>query len=899
MDQHKARRIISVIMIIAMITVLFSCGNSSGTVSDISEYTEYSAESISSESSEESSLPTEDAHWITIEGIEYGIPEENVNAAEIRTDGIYITNDTDLTVSPRASVDRVDVVLIDGMAAYVSPKNIPAVIPNCGGAVITFAGSFADKASAISIGDSIKTRKIVTDSCSGYHVTIDGVIYPVDIVNGIRTPEGVTALYTPEYGKSTGTNQYGIEIAVSGGKVIGIETGKGDMAIPEDGFVLSIHKDAGMYSKSRRIKKGVPANAFLGRSNYCISLLTVSGTNTVRSQDSLIMYKNVSSTGTNPYGFEIAVDENGVMVDSGHSGNIKIPKNGFVLSGHGINEDILVNCWLEGGKAVEKGSGKVLVYYSPDTLIVNELKRFDDLEKEYQEKRASFACDASSEYEKAKEAINKTKELWETGEIGKAGERFENDFELLSELEISLIDFPVIENRATWYRSSEKSEAEVRETVSSMAAMGINTLYLETWYNGSFAGFSDNDLIIHTKANGDFDALEAFTRVCHEYCISIHAWVENFFIGTVESQEQANMKLADHFDGRWLKDKTGKNTFYYSVSNTNFIFMNPYDSEVRSFLVEFYDEILTKYDVDGIHLDYIRFPELNYGTNDFGYNDDIVSAWQESKETKADPRSLVSGDLYASWVSFRKEIITSFVGEIDAMMNEKHPNAWLSAAVYPEPSTTSWQLFQDPYEWVKRGYVDELVSMTYSGDNSYIKSNASSFVRNIASRCFYSTGISAFSGTPWETLVYQPGEARTAGANGFSVFSFSYFDLPSNLLAKTLSKTRSARVDDIDGMIEAVYGYYTDRISLFVSENALSDENAANLKNILTEWKKDCTSLERNRKKTYLSLLSETTEKLKENVSALFTDKADAENAVKQIEIMLRCLDILETRESD
>lgn len=898
MMKRSLQYFIAVILVTVMLLNMFACSDSSGDTSSAADTSSEQETEISDvTSAEESSGVPEDAHWITVGDTEYGIPDENFNVDEITKDGIYVTNDGGRTVSPKSSIPRRDIVVMSGKIVYAPEEGINAIMPNCGGVIITFAGTYSDVPSSLSEGDTVKTRELDTESYGGYHVTIDGVIYPIDIVNGIRTPEGVTAIYTSEYGNTTGTNQYGIEIAVSDGKVTATETGTGNMVIPENGYVLSIHKDAVKYSRSRRIKKGEEASLFLGVPNYYCDTLKITGTNTTRTENALILYKDRSSTQTNPYGFEIAVDENGYMVSSGHAGNIAVPKNGFVLSGHGTNEKLLESCYIEGGRAKLLDNGKVLVHYAPDTILISELNRFERLEEEYLALRSSLVPVSDEEYEAAKNAVSETKRLWENGDMGSAGERFEDDGNLLTELEISLIRFPVIENRGTWYRSREKSDDEVRKVVSDMASMGINTLYLETWYNGSFIGFSDNELIIHSKANGDYDALEAFTRIGHEYGISVHAWVENFFIGTVENQEQANMKLAEHFDGRWLKDKTGKNTFYYSVSNTNFIFMNPFDDEVRSFLVDFYDEILTKYDVDGIHLDYTRFPELNYGVSDFGYNDDIVKAWQEKEGTKQDPKSLVSGTLYSSWISFRKEIITSFVGEIASMMDEKHPDAWLSAAVYPEPASTSSQLFQDPYEWVKRGYTDELVSMTYTGDNSYVRRNASAFAREVKDKCFYSTGLSAFSDTPWDTLIYQPGEARNASADGFSVFSFAYFDISSNLLARTLSRSRSVRVDDACGMISAVYGYYEDAIEVFVSESALDKTNAGKLTQYLNAWKKKCESLD-VKSSGYLSELRDATMTLKDDISSLFADKTNAVNAVQQIERMIHCLDILITRKA-
>ena len=51
-------------------------------------------------------------------------------------------------------------------------------------------------------------------------------------------------LYPPAKGSRTGTNQYGFEASVVGGKITSVEDGVGNMAIPSNGYVISGHGDA-------------------------------------------------------------------------------------------------------------------------------------------------------------------------------------------------------------------------------------------------------------------------------------------------------------------------------------------------------------------------------------------------------------------------------------------------------------------------------------------------------------------------------------------------------------------------------------------------------------------------------------------------------------------------------
>lgn len=73
--------------------------------------------------------------------------------------------------------------------------------------------------------------------------------------------------------------------------------------------------------------------------NYAFSG-ELTGTDVPRTTDSLIVYYkglyNDGRTGTNRWGYEVAIDKNGVVLEDPHYlGNTKIPENGKVLSGHG------------------------------------------------------------------------------------------------------------------------------------------------------------------------------------------------------------------------------------------------------------------------------------------------------------------------------------------------------------------------------------------------------------------------------------------------------------------------------------------------------------------------------------------------------------------------------------
>ena len=847
--------------------------------------------------------PYHDAEAFVIGNKVYPIATGGYNNDRITADGVYVYDMNGNSVStPESDVDRVDVVILNDVVTYVGQKNIRSMLPLSGGVALTFAGEMVSVAEGLTIGDKVISVLVDTATLPENHVRIGGVAYDIQKFNTVRAPEGVSLLYTPEFGATTRTNPYGVEIAVKDGKVVAVENGVGDIEIPENGFVLSIHKDHPLFHKTGSVKVGDDARLSLGEQNYNVTPLTVSGINVTRQENFLVIYRNKATTGSNEYGYEILVDKDGTMVGESYSGNAVIPKGGYVLSGHGTNKTALESAYCYGAKVFfDEDTMTVTAISTPETQFIDAAVRLDDVKDRLENAKKTLVYLDYAGLDGKVSALETT--------IGEAKDAFAqcNYDEALSKLSAvnaswdsmlySLIEAHPVENRAVWYRSSEKSDDQVRAVVEKMKQLNINTVYLETWYNGSFVGFSDNKLIKHCTANGSYDAMEGFVRICHENGIEVHAWVQNFFIGTVEAQEQANMELANAYPD-WLKDKNGKNTYFYSASNTNFIFLNPYDKEVRSFLIDFYKEMLEKYEIDGIHLDYIRFPELNYGKTDFGYNENIVTAWQIENSTTVNPATLTSGTLHQSWLKFRQDIINSFVKEVYEMIKKEDPDTWLSAAVYPGIPSIKNDIFQDCANWVENGYVDELFSMSYGADNAYVSNNASKFVSLSGNNCFYSTGISAFGETVPMNFALQMTEVRQTGADGVAIFSLANIDVSNYLYPVTEGAFRipSVQVDKLSVTAAAQLEYILDKAkNVYMPYAGLTEEDYQTLSALLTPILEDAEAFDLanasySQKKNHCVSAIKALRDVTDDVKALFDDPAHGNTAAEDLEELISWL---------
>ena len=266
-----------------------------------------------------------------------------------------------------------------------------------------------------------------------------------------------------------------------------------------------------------------------------------------------------------------------------------------------------------------------------------------------------------------------------------------------------------------------RSEADLAKIFDTMAKGGINTVFFETVNSG----YTIHPSRIAPQQNPlvrGWDPLKAAVKLAHERGMELHAWVWTFAavnkrhnIIVNEPEDYLGPVLSRYPD--WaMTDKKG-NKFHPKSGKA---FFDPANPGVQRYLTLLLEEIATNYDVDGIQLDYIRYPFQNYATN-FGYG--IAARAEFEKQTGVDPVSLSLRDpLWSQWTGFRIKQVDNFVESISQKLKAKRPDLILSTAVFPIPRHKRVnQIQQNWEEWVRQEWIDLLVPMTYALDAQQLK----------------------------------------------------------------------------------------------------------------------------------------------------------------------------------
>ena len=283
------------------------------------------------------------------------------------------------------------------------------------------------------------------------------------------------------------------------------------------------------------------------------------------------------------------------------------------------------------------------------------------------------------------------------------------------------------EVRAVWLDRGTivkaRSESDLAKIFDRLANAGINTVFFETVN----AGYTIHPSRVAPQQNPlvrGWDPLAAAVKLAHERGMELHAWVWTFAAtnqrhNIILGQPKNDLgPILSRYPDWAITDRQG-NKFHY---NSGKVFLDPANPGVKLYLSLLLEEIATRYQVDGIHLDYIRYPfQSPNGSKSYGYG--IASRQQFRQITGVDPITLTSrSPLWSQWMGFRIRQIDRFVGSVSQNLKQKRPELILSTAVFPmEKRDRLIKIQQNWEEWVRQEWIDMLVPMTYALDTDRLQ----------------------------------------------------------------------------------------------------------------------------------------------------------------------------------
>ena len=261
--------------------------------------------------------------------------------------------------------------------------------------------------------------------------------------------------------------------------------------------------------------------------------------------------------------------------------------------------------------------------------------------------------------------------------------------------------------RAVWVaRFHYRYADDIRTIMRNCRQLGFNTVLWQVRGNGTTAYPSRIEPWSKEfeHRHPGFDPLAVAVDEAHKQGLRIEAWVNVLPAWRGPKPPPMKSQLY-HARPEWfMYDADGRRQpldKFYAI-------LNPCLPEVRRYLVSVFREIVTNYNVDGLHLDYVRY------------------AWETTPQAKQRyPRDAATLELYRretgrrpdddtrAWDRWRADQLTALVASIREMLDRERPHAVLTAAVTPDPAAAYARYHQSGADWLARGLLDAVMPMAY------------------------------------------------------------------------------------------------------------------------------------------------------------------------------------------
>ena len=199
-------------------------------------------------------------------------------------------------------------------------------------------------------------------------------------------------------------------------------------------------------------------------------------------------------------------------------------------------------------------------------------------------------------------------------------------------------------------------------------------------------------------------------------------------------------------------------------------------------------DILNRYDVDGLHLDHIRYAS--------GTSCDPVSLCRYNGQAENCSQNYSCPLANSGYKDWQRAQVNGTVDKFYKLVANRNENLWLSAAVWPTYiDYWNWgysegytDYFQDSKRWLQDDYIDGIMPMMYSSrtnNNSFPldrwKKLTADFQNSNAGR-YVIPGIGGWAFLSFSEIEARINYARQVGAIGHAIFSYGdmaserYFD---------------------------------------------------------------------------------------------------------------------------
>ena len=330
----------------------------------------------------------------------------------------------------------------------------------------------------------------------------------------------------------------------------------------------------------------------------------------------------------------------------------------------------------------------------------------------------------------------------------------------------------------------------VDRLVIDAQALGATDLFVQV-YRGGRAWFgsthADAGPYWEIQQTHGVDTLAQLIERAHAAGLRVHAWLNVLSLASNRDAplvrdlgrdavvvDQRGRSVLDYPDLK-VPEPDGR---YYRMG-TPAVWLDPAAPGVAERLVATFKELVERHpDLDGLHLDYIRYPDVlpftpgsRFGVGlNFGYGAPTRARFLAETGSEAPFGGVLANA--NRWDAWRRDKLTQLVRAIRQAARAVRADLLLSAAVWAYADRAYLSVGQDWRGWLEEGLLDFAVPMAYTLDDRLLRYLAQDYARGPdGPRTWVGLGTWLFASRP-ERALAQIGLVREAGAAGEALFSY-------------------------------------------------------------------------------------------------------------------------------
>jgi len=320
---------------------------------------------------------------------------------------------------------------------------------------------------------------------------------------------------------------------------------------------------------------------------------------------------------------------------------------------------------------------------------------------------------------------------------------------------------PAVEGRAVWNHSGTGAwPGDWERSAQTLAEGGLNMILPNMLWAGR-AHYA-SDVLPRSNTFREYgDQIAQCVEAAHRHGLEVHVWKVNFNLSGAPGDFVARLRA----EGRLQRTARGE----------EYLWLCPSHPENQKLELESMLEVARNYDVDGLHFDYIRYPN---GECCYCQGCRRRFEAESGRAVQHWPEDCYRGPRAEEYRQWRCRQITALVEAVSREARKLRPNLRISAAVFGAYPDCRRSVGQDWVSWVRAGYLDFVCPMDYTPSDTRFAGLVENQVKLVGGRVPVYPGVGVTLGR-WtlapERGVGQVGVARRLGAQGFTLFNFDTY----------------------------------------------------------------------------------------------------------------------------